>query len=90
VVSSQLHGVIDFLGCGLVRRLCGILPHFLFHLQIDEAIFGAVIGCAVVVLTVWRFECVRPSATASTTVQWSTSLAGLCGSFIKISSTLAC
>jgi hypothetical protein len=32
VVGSPLHGVIDFSGCGLMQRLCGILLHFLFCL----------------------------------------------------------
>jgi hypothetical protein len=68
VVGSTLHGVIDFSGCGLMRRLCGILLHLLFHLQIDGAIFDAVVGCAVAIQAVQRFECVRPSAIASAVI----------------------
>jgi hypothetical protein len=30
VVRSPLHGVVDFLGCSLLRRLYGILVHFCF------------------------------------------------------------
>jgi hypothetical protein len=37
------------------------------------AIFGAMIGCVAVVHAVRRFECVRPSATASALVRSSAS-----------------
>jgi hypothetical protein len=62
-----------------------MLLHFLFRLQIDGAIFVVVVGYATVVHAVWRFEYVRPSATASATVQCSASLAALCRSLVKIS-----
>jgi hypothetical protein len=52
LVGSILHGVIDFSGCGLMRRLCRILLHLLFRLQIDGAIFGAVVGCAAMIQAV--------------------------------------
>jgi hypothetical protein len=84
-VGSPLHGVIDFSGCGLMQRLRGILLHFLFRLQIDGAIFGVVVGCAVMIHAVWRFECIRPSVVASVTIRCSTSLAVLCGSLVEIS-----
>jgi hypothetical protein len=81
VVGSPLHGVIDFSGCGLMRRLCGIVLHF-FHLHIDGAIFGAVVGCATMIHAVRRFECVRPSVMASVMIQCSSSLAALWESFV--------
>jgi hypothetical protein len=64
-----VHGVIDFLGCGLMRRLCGDLLHFLFCLQIDGAIFAMVVCFSAVIHAVRRFECVRPSATASAVIR---------------------
>jgi hypothetical protein len=85
VVRSPLHGVTDLSGRGLVRRLCGTLLHFLFCLQIDETVFGEVVGCAAVVHAVQRFECVGPSTTTSVVVQSFTSLAALCRSLVKIS-----
>jgi hypothetical protein len=44
VMWSPLHCVVDFSGCGLIRRLCRILLHFLFRLKIDGAIFCAMVG----------------------------------------------
>jgi hypothetical protein len=60
-VGSPLHGVIDFSGRGLMRRLDGILVHFLFCLQISRAIYVVVVGCATIVHAVWRFMCVTPT-----------------------------
>jgi uncharacterized membrane protein required for colicin V production len=68
VMWSPLHAVVDFSGCGLVRRLCRILLHFLFGLKIDGAIFCAMVGFAVMVHAVWRFHCVWPSIAPPATV----------------------
>jgi hypothetical protein len=59
---SLLHGVVDFLGCGLVRRLCRILLHLLFGLEIDGAIFCVIVDFAAMVHPVWRFYCAWASA----------------------------
>jgi hypothetical protein len=80
VMRSSLCGVIDFSGCGLMRRFCRILFHFL-----DGAIFGVIVGCAAVIHVVWRFECVRPSVVASAAIRCSTSFIALCGSLVECS-----
>jgi hypothetical protein len=49
VVRSPLHAVIDFSGCGLLRRLCVILLYFSLRVKKDRAIIGAVVGCAAMV-----------------------------------------
>jgi hypothetical protein len=62
VIWSPFHGVVDFLGCRLIRRLCRIFLHFVFCLKIDGAIFCAMVGFIVMVHVVWRFHCVWASA----------------------------
>jgi hypothetical protein len=83
VMRSPLHSEVDFSGCGLVRRLCQILLHFLFGLKIDGAIFCAMVGVAAMVHVVWRFHCVWASAAPLATVRSSTSLVVLGGSSIE-------
>jgi hypothetical protein len=85
VVRSPLHGVIDFSGSGLLRRLYGILFHFSFRHEEDGAIFGAMVGFAAVIYAVQRFECVRASAVASAMIWCSTSLATLYESLVECS-----
>jgi uncharacterized membrane protein required for colicin V production len=75
-----MHSVIDFSGCGLVRRLCRILLHFLFGLKVDGAIFCAMVGVAAMVHTIWRFHCVLASAAPP-----ATSLVVLGGIFDRMS-----
>jgi hypothetical protein len=67
VVRSSLHGVVDFSGCRLMRRLCRILLHFLIRLKIDGAIFSVMVAFTTMVHAVWMFHCVWAS-----TVPWST------------------
>jgi hypothetical protein len=74
VVQSPLHGVGDFSGCGLIRRLCRILLYFLFHLKIDETIFSVMVDFTAMVHAVWRFHCVWASAMPPVMVQSSASL----------------
>jgi hypothetical protein len=81
VMWSPLRGVVDFIGSGLLRRLCGILLHFSFRLKKNGAIFGAVVLFAAMVHAVQRFECVRVSAVISC----SASLAALHESLVRIS-----
>jgi hypothetical protein len=49
VMRSPLHGVVDFSGCGLMRRLFRILLYFLFGLKIDGPIFYEMVGFAAMV-----------------------------------------
>jgi hypothetical protein len=79
VVRSPLHGVDWCEGC---VESCSI---FLFRLEIDETIFGVMVGCATMVHAVQRFECVRSSVMASVMAQSSASLAALGGSLVEIS-----
>jgi hypothetical protein len=83
VMWSLLHGVVDFLGCELMRRLCIIFLHFLFGLKIDGTIFCVTVGFAVMVHAVWRFHCVWTSAAPPATVLSSASLVVLGGSLIE-------
>jgi uncharacterized membrane protein required for colicin V production len=75
--------LVEFSGCGLVRRLCRILLHFLFGLKVDGAIFCAMIGVAAMVHTVWRFHCVWVLVVPLAMVQCSASLVVLGGSLIE-------
>jgi hypothetical protein len=68
VTWSPLYGVVEFLGCGLLQRLCKILLHFLFRLKIDATIFCAVVDFIAMVPAVWRFQCVWASAVSPATV----------------------
>jgi hypothetical protein len=74
VVWSPLHGVVDFLECELMRRLCRTLLHFLFHLKIDGAIFCAMVGFIAMVHAIWRFHCVWASTAPAAMVRSSASL----------------
>jgi uncharacterized membrane protein required for colicin V production len=82
-MQSPLHGVVEFSGCGLVRRLCRILLHFLFGLKIDGAIFYVMVDFTTMVHAVWRFHYVWALATPPATVRSSTSLVILGGSLIE-------
>jgi hypothetical protein len=62
VMQNPLHGVVDVSGCGLMRRLCQILLHFIFGLKIDGTIFCAMVGFTAMVHVVWRFHCVLAPA----------------------------
>jgi hypothetical protein len=83
VMWSPLHGVIDFSGCELMRRLCRILLHFLFCLKIDGTIFCVMVGFVAMVHAVWRFHCVWASAAPLAMVQSSASLDVLVGYLIE-------
>jgi hypothetical protein len=83
VMQGPLHGMVDFSGCELMRRLCRILLHFLFPLKIDGAIFGAMVDCTAMIHAVQRFECVRASAAASFVIQCSAYLSALWGSLLE-------
>jgi hypothetical protein len=74
VVWSPLHGVVDFLECELMRRLCRTLLNFLFHLKIDGAIFCAMVGFIAMVHAIWRFHCVWASTAPAAMVRSSASL----------------
>jgi hypothetical protein len=82
VVGSPLHGVVDFSGCYLLRRLRGFLVHFSFGLEEYEAIFCAMIGLVVVKHIVQRSECVWASATTTTAIWCAASLIVLSESLI--------
>jgi hypothetical protein len=49
VMQNPLHGVVDFSGCGLMRRLYRILLHFIFGLKIDREIFCVMVGFAAMI-----------------------------------------
>jgi hypothetical protein len=44
VVWSPLHCVVDFPGRWLLRRLSQLLIHFLFSVDVNGAIFSAMVG----------------------------------------------
>jgi hypothetical protein len=77
VMQSALHGVVDFLGYGLLRRLWKILVHLSFRVKENGAIFGAVFGFTAMVHVVWWVECVWASAVTSAMIWCSASLATL-------------
>jgi hypothetical protein len=85
VVRSPFYGVIDFSGCGLLRRLCGILFHFSFRHEEDGAIFDAMVDFTAMIHAVRRFECVRASVVASAMIWCSASLAALYKSLVESS-----
>jgi hypothetical protein len=58
VVRSPLYGVVYFSGWWLVRRLVGLLLHFLLDFNENRAIFGVVVGFTSVVHPVWGSSCV--------------------------------
>jgi hypothetical protein len=75
--GGPLHGVIDFSGCRLLRRLCGILVHFSFRLEENGTIFGAVVSFTTMIHAIWRFECVRVSVVISAPIWHVAYLAAL-------------
>jgi hypothetical protein len=60
VVGSPLHGVIYFSGWWFLRRLSGVLLHFPLGVEVNGAIFGAVVGFTVVIYVVWGFAVYGP------------------------------
>jgi hypothetical protein len=74
VVESPLHGVIDFFGCRLWRRLCGVLLNFSFRLKEYGAIFHTVVGFTMMEHAVRRYECVRASAVTTAMIPCAASL----------------
>jgi hypothetical protein len=90
VVGSPLHGVVDFSGCYLLRRLRGFLVHFSFGLEEYEAIFCAMIGLIVVKHIVQRSECVWASAATTTAIWCAASLIVLSESLIGVLRFLSC
>jgi hypothetical protein len=63
-----MHGVVDFSGCGLVQRLCRVLLHFPFHLKVDGAFFGVMVGFTAMIHAVWRFHYIWASTAPPATV----------------------
>jgi hypothetical protein len=69
VVGSPLHGVVDFSGCHLLRKLVELLVHFSLGLKEYGVIFCAMVGFTVVEHAIRRSEYVW-ALTAAMAMIW--------------------
>jgi hypothetical protein len=82
---SPLHDVVDFSGVWIAVKAVQNLALSFFSTQEKWAIFDAVVDFTAMEHAIWRFECVKASATTSTTIWCSAYLAALHESLIEVS-----